>query len=65
MNWWPIAVAAICSSGKRYRKCRYPCAGGNKCWVADPYQQSRNHQFSMLLTPFFSSTLGVTLLTFP
>lgn len=22
-EWWPIAVAAVCSSGKRYGKCRY------------------------------------------
>lgn len=64
-EWWPIAVAAVCSSGKRYGKCRYPCAGGNKCQVADPYQQGRNHQFSVLLTHVLSSTLRVNLVTFP
>lgn len=65
MNEWVAnCLAAVCSSGKRYRKCSYPCAGDNKCRVQDPYQQSRNHQFSVLLTHILSSTLGVTLLTF-
>lgn len=58
---WQLSAA----QGKGTESADTPCAGGNKCQVADPYQQGRNHQFSVLLTHVLSSTLRVNLVTFP